>query len=118
MKDLKMVACGIALTALTACGGGGGSGGGAVDGRASLLASCSSQQGIGWLKKEHGEQYCECWADAAEQSLSPDNYKTLVKATQAEMKAADNADREKIVRQHTEVYSTVSDEASRICKQR
>ena len=111
----RMMTCGIALVALSACGGGSG---GAVDARASLLASCSSQQGIGWLKKEHGDQYCECWADAAEQSLSPDNYKILVKATQAEMEAADEADREKIVRQHTEIYSTVANEASGVCRQR
>ena len=107
--------CGVALMALTACGGGSG---GAVDARASLMAACSSQQGIGWLKKEHGDQYCECWADAAEQTLGPANYETLVKATQAEMKAADKADREKIVRQHTELYSMVSAEATKVCRQR
>lgn len=115
MDTCRTVACSVALVALTACGG---DSGGAADARASLLASCSSQQGIGWLKKEYGEQYCECWADAAEQGLSPDNYKSLVKATQAEMKAADEADREKIVRQHTEIYSAVSAEASNVCSQR
>ena len=93
---------------LSACGGGE-----PIDGRAVLLTSCETQQGIGWLKREYGDNYCECWADRAKEILSSENYQTLVKAADAETKAADVADRVKIVRQHTEIYSTVSDSTRR-----
>ena len=96
---------------LVACGGGE-----TVDSRAVLMASCETSQGIGWLKREYGDNYCECWADQAKEVLSSENFETLVKASQAETKAADEADREKIVRQHTEIYSTVSDAAGRCAK--
>lgn len=89
-----------------------------VDSHAVLVASCETQQGIGWLKREYGDNYCECWADQAKEVLSDANYQTLVKAAQAETQAADDADREKIVRQHTEIYSTVSDAAGRCAKGR
>ncbi len=87
-----------------------------IDSRAVLMASCESSQGIGYLKREYGESYCDCWADQAKEVLSSENYKTLVKAAQAETMAADKADREKIIRQHTEIYSTVSDAAKRCAK--
>ncbi len=80
------------------------------------MASCETKQGIGWLKREYGESYCDCWADQAKDVLSNENYQTLVKAAQAESQAADKADREKIIRQHTEIYSIVSDAARRCAK--
>jgi hypothetical protein len=101
----------VALTALVAC-----SSGDPIDSRAALMASCETSQGIGWLKREYGDSYCDCWADQAKEVLSSENYQTLVKAAQAETKAADKADREKIIRQHTEIYSTVSDAAKRCAK--
>jgi hypothetical protein len=101
-------AAGLAL-ALTACGGATDNGiGGGIDARAVLLESCNTQQGIGWLKKEYGEAYCECWVDQAKEVLGTDNYNTLVSASAAELEAVDDADREKIARRHTEIYSTVS----------
>ena len=87
-----------------------------IDSRAALMASCETSQGIGWLKREYGDSYCNCWADQAKEVLSSENYQTLVKVAQAETKAADKADREKIIRQHTEIYSTVSDAAKRCAK--
>jgi hypothetical protein len=107
----KLAGCGITVLALAACGGGE-----AVDGRASLMSACESSQGIGWLKREYGDNYCTCWADQARDVLSAENYRTLVEATQAELKAADKADREKIIREHTEIYSTVSAAAKRCAK--
>lgn len=101
-----------ALAALVACNGGD-----PIDSRAALMASCETSQGIGWLKREYGDGYCDCWADQAKEVLSSENYQALVKAAQAETKAADKADREKIVRQHTEIYSTVSDAAKRCAKE-
>jgi hypothetical protein len=101
----------VALAALVAC-----SGGDPIDSRAALMASCETSQGIGWLKREYGDSYCDCWADQANEVLSSENYQTLVKAAQAETKAADKADREKIIRQHTEIYSTVSGAAKRCAK--
>lgn len=97
------------ILTLAACGGT------PTDGRATLMAACDTQQGIGWLKREHGEQYCECWADKAREVLADENYGKLVAAAAAELKAADNADREKIVRENTSLYSTVSN-AARSCK--
>lgn len=102
----------VVLAGLAACGGGE-----QIDNRAVLMASCETQQGIGWLKREYGDSYCECWADQAKEVLSSENYQTLVKAAEAETKAADGADREKIIRQHTEIYSTVSD-ATRRCEKK
>ncbi|MCP5413267.1 MAG: hypothetical protein H6961_01405 [Chromatiaceae bacterium] len=87
-----------------------------VDGRATMLVACNSKPGIGWLKKEYGDKYCDCWADQAKEILSPENYVTLLDATAAELKAADKAEREKIYRKHTEIYSTVSDAAGRCAK--
>ena len=101
----------VALAGLVACDGGD-----PVDSRAALLASCETSQGIGWLKREYGDSYCNCWADQAKKVLSSENFQTFVKAAQAETKAADKADREKIIRQHTEMYSTVSDAARRCAK--
>ncbi len=87
-----------------------------IDGRAVLMASCETSQGIGWLKREYGDSYCDCWADQAKEVLSSENYEAFVKAAQAETQAADEADREKIIRQHTELYSTVSDAAAQCAK--
>lgn len=103
----------VVLTGLAACGGGE-----TIDSRAVLMASCETSQGIGWLKREYGDSYCDCWADQAKEVLSSENYQTLVEASQAETKAADKADREKIIRQHTEIYSTVSNAAKRCAKAR
>jgi hypothetical protein len=101
----------VAFAALVAC-----SSGDPIDSRAALMASCETSQGIGWLKREYGDSYCDCWADQAKAVLKSENYQTLVKAAQEEVKAADKADREKIIRQHTEIYSTVSEAAKRCAK--
>lgn len=101
----------VMLAGLVAC-----EGGDSIDSRAVLMASCETSQGIGWNKREYGDSYCDCWADQAKEVLSSENYQTLIKATQAETKAADKADRENIIRQHTGIYSTVSDAAKRCAK--
>ena len=101
----------VLMTGLLACGSGE-----SIDGRSVLMASCETSQGIGWYKREYGDGYCDCWADQAKQVLSGDNYQVLIKAAQAETKAADEADRERIIRQHTEIYSTVSDAAKQCAK--
>lgn len=93
--------------ALTACGRSDSGVGGGIDARATLLESCNTQQGIGWLKQEYGEAYCECWADQAKENLGTDDYNTLVSASAAELEAVDDADRTKIYRRHMELYSTV-----------
>ncbi|MGE0552231.1 MAG: hypothetical protein AB7R55_02250 [Gemmatimonadales bacterium] len=105
------------MLALMACAGGAERGGGdsPAAAREVLVSACSTQQGIGYLKREYGENYCECWADKALEVLSTANYRTLVDASRAELAAADGADREKIARQHTEIYSTVST-AAQACK--
>ena len=113
MRQTRLFAVGVLLMALVACGGGN-----PVDSRAALMNSCETSQGIGWNKREYGEHYCECWADQAKEVLSSENYQTLVTAAQEEVKAADKADREKIIRQHTEIYSTVSSAAKRCAKAR
>lgn len=108
---LGCVAALVVVAGLAACGGGG-----RVDSRAVLLNSCETSQGIGWLQREYGEGYCECWADQAKEVLSGENYQALVKAAQAELSAADEADREKIIRRHTEIYATVSAAAKRCAR--
>lgn len=112
MSNLARVFSGMVI-GLWACGGGdaGGESTESVpvgDARADILAACESQQGIGWLKKQHGDTYCSCWADKAKEKLSAPNYATLVEAVRAELKAADKADREAIVREHSTIYSAVS----------
>jgi hypothetical protein len=79
--------------------------------RAALIEACDSQQGIGWLKREYGEDYCECWADKAQEVLGEENYGRLVEASRAELVAADVADRERIARENTHLYSSVSSAA-------
>jgi uncharacterized lipoprotein YehR (DUF1307 family) len=111
MKQPNIVVGGVLLLALSACGDGE-----PIDSRADLMAACETSQGIGWNKREYGDRYCECWADQAKEILNSENYQTLVKAAQAEMKATDKANREKIIRQHTEIYSTVSGAAKRCAK--
>lgn len=91
------------LVSVTAC-----SEGSKVDATATLAEACNTQQGIGWLKKEYGENYCDCWVSQSKTVLSGDNYERFVSANAAAIKAADKADREKITRQHTELYSAVS----------
>jgi len=107
---------GFVLVAGWACGGSADAGGnGAGDGGdavAALTAACESQRGIGYLKREHGENYCECWVAKAREVLADDNYRTLVEAARAELRAADEADREAIAREHTTLYSTVASAAS------
>ena len=78
------------------------------EGRAALLEACETQQGIGWLKREHGDGYCECWADKAQEVLGEANYSRLVQASRAEVAAADVADRERIVRENTDLHASVS----------
>jgi len=90
----------------------------AQDGRATMMSACETQRGIGWLKRNHGERYCDCWADQAKEVLSAENHATLLKATEAELEAADKADREKIRREHTELYSTVSRAAKSCARKR
>ena len=87
------------------------------EGRAALIKACETQQGIGWLKQEHGEDYCECWAEKAQEVLGEMNYGRLVQASRAELASADVADRERIVRENTDLYSSVSN-AARSCTSR
>jgi len=96
---------------LAACGSGG-----AIDDVATLRTECETSQGIGWMKREYGENWCDCWVSAAKEGLSDSNYKTLVKASAEVVKAADNADRDKIYRQHTTLFSATSDLATRYCR--
>jgi hypothetical protein len=81
------------------------------EGRAALVEACETQQGIGRLKREHGDDYCECWADKAQEVLGEANYSRLVQASRAELASDDVADREKIARENTELYSSVSSAA-------
>lgn len=81
------------------------------DPRTALLEACETQQGIGWLKREYGDTYCECWADKAQEVLGEDNYGKLVQASRAELGAENAADRERIVRENTHLYSSVSNAA-------
>lgn len=96
---------------LAACGGGS-----SIDDTAILAESCNTQQGIGWLKREYGEGYCDCWVAQAKEVLSAENYRTFVKVNEQELNAADAADRERLARQHTELYSTVSSAAKSCTK--
>jgi hypothetical protein len=75
------------------------------------VEACDTQQGFGWLKREHGGDYSECWADRAQEVLGEVNYTRLVQAARAELAAADAADRERIVRENTDLYSSGSSAA-------
>ncbi|MDO9460879.1 MAG: hypothetical protein Q7N95_12300 [Alphaproteobacteria bacterium] len=109
---MKMIiTLGACVLMLAACGEEG-----TVDVRANMIEACGTKQGIGWLKREYGDNYCECWADQAVKVLSPANYEVLVKAVQLELEAADKADREKIYREHTAIYSTVAAAAKSCAK--
>lgn len=69
---------GVTLLALWGCGGG--EAREQEEGEAprmALMEACGTQQGIGWLKREYGENYCACWADTAQEVLSEANYRTL-----------------------------------------
>lgn len=114
-NNMPFALCSALLLAMSGCGDSGGAAA-RVDAREQMLQACDTQQGIGWLKREYGEQYCECWADQAKEVLSPANYATLVDAVAAELEAADAADRERIARRHTEIYSTVADAAARCAR--
>lgn len=114
-RTIPPVLCGAVFLAVSGCGDSGG-GAARVDVRDQMLEACNTQPGIGFLKREYGQQYCDCWADQAREVLSPANYATLVDAVAAELKAADNADRDKIARRHTEIYSTVHDAAARCAR--
>jgi hypothetical protein len=81
------------------------------EGRAALIEACDTQQGIGWLKREYGEDYCACWADRAQEVLGEENYRRLVEASRAELVSADVADRERIARGNTHLYASVSNAA-------
>ncbi len=112
MARQPMLWCSVALLGLWACGAGSaGEQFTEAENRAALVDACESQQGIGWLKREHGDNYCECWADRAQEVLGEANYSRLVQATRAELAAADVADRERIVRENTDLYSSVSSTA-------
>lgn len=93
------------VLSLAACAGGELS---AEESRSAVVEACETQQGIGWLKREYGERYCECYADTALEVLSEENYDVLARASRAELDAADVADRERIARENTSVYSSVS----------
>lgn len=99
----------VALLGLWACGAGPASDPFTEEeGRAALIEACETQQGIGWLKREYGEDYCGCWADKAKEVLGEENYSSLVQASRAELAAgADVADRDRIARENTHLYSSV-----------
>jgi hypothetical protein len=58
MKWIRMTVAVIAGVGLVACGDD--DAGSSVDATAVLTEACNTQQGIGWLKKEYGETYCDC----------------------------------------------------------
>jgi len=102
----------VALLGLWACGAGSaGDQFTEAEDRAALVEACNTQQGIGWLKREYGEGYCECWADKAREVLGDANYSRLAQASRAELASADVADRERIARENTDLYSSVSNAA-------
>jgi hypothetical protein len=112
MARQRLMLSGLALLGLWACGAG--SSGDELteeEARAALVEACETQQGIGWLKSEYGDAYCECWADKAEEVLGEENYDKLVQASRAELASADVADRERIARENTHLYSSVSNAA-------
>lgn len=109
---MRYVLTSVALFGLLACGAGTADDQPtAEDGRAALIEACETQQGIGWLKREHGDDYCGCWADRAQEVLGEANYVRLVRVSRAELAAPDVADRERIVRENSELYSSVSSAA-------
>jgi hypothetical protein len=116
MTALKLLTGAIALAAIAAiaaCGGGG-----KANDRAAIVEACNTQQGAGWLRKEYGENYCECYADTAKEKLDADAYKTLAAASREELKAGDDeAAREAIARRNTRVYSEASHQAQS-CKKK
>src|SRR5690606_21098001 len=116
MTKLALVWSGIAVVGLWACGAGNAEDSFTEEeGRAALIEACGTQQGIGWLKREYGDNYCDCWADKAKDVLGEANYGKLVQASRAELAAADAADRETIARENTDLYSSVSN-AAQSCK--
>jgi hypothetical protein len=102
----------VALLGLLACGAEASEEGFTEEeGRAALIEACDTQQGINWIKSQYGEDYCECWADKAREVLGDENYGQLVQASRAELSSADVADRERIARENTHLYSSVSSAA-------
>ncbi|HNR22300.1 MAG TPA: hypothetical protein PKL49_04675 [Steroidobacteraceae bacterium] len=111
MKQMAMMKLLIGATLFVVLAGCGGSAG-TTDDRTAIIDACNTQQGAGWLRKEYGENYCECYADTAQQKLDSDSYRTLAAASREELKAADDeAARETIARRNTGVYSEASHHA-------
>lgn len=108
MTMMKALIGAALVVALAACGGGTGT----EDDRTAVIEACNSQQGIGWLRKEYGENYCQCYADTAKAQMDADSYKALATASREELKVVDDkAAREAIARQNTLVYSEASHHA-------
>lgn len=112
MSKQPLLWTGVALLGLWACGSGGaGERFTEEEDRVALVDACETQQGIGWLKSQHGEDYCQCWADKAKEVLGAANYSELAQASRAELASDDVADRERIARENTHLYSSVSNAA-------
>lgn len=102
MTIVKVLISATMFAALTACGGGAGK----MDDRTAIIEACNTQQGAGWLRKEYGENYCECYADTAKEKLDADFYKALVAASREALKVVDDeAAREAIARRNTRFYA-------------
>lgn len=113
MATVKVLVGMAALLALAGCDAGG-----KTDERSAVIEACNTQQGAGWYRKEYGENYCECYADAAKEKMDKVSYETLAAASREELKARDDKGaREAIARRNTQVYSEASRHAQS-CKKK
>lgn len=110
---LRKVTLSMVVVTLGACAAGEGD---TPDERTVLINACETQQGIGWLRKEYGENYCACWADAAKDSLGQATYAQLVKASRAELKAENETERESLARAAFGAYAQAADAARMVCR--
>jgi len=110
---LRNVTFGIVVITLGACAAGEGD---TADERTVLISACETQQGIGWLRKEYGEDYCACWADAAKDGLDQATYAELVKASRAELKAENETERENLARAAFGANAQAADAARMACR--
>ncbi len=113
LKILGVLAGGLVLLVFAGC-----ERGSAEGDRAALIQACDTQKGAGWLRKEYGEDYCACRADKAREALDSETYRQLVKASKAELKAADKAERETIARDSFKAYAQAADAARSACKKK
>jgi len=106
----------LGVLVLAACGGEAAERSTAEGDRVALIEACETQQGIEWLRREYGEDYCDCRADVAKEALDVPTYRMLVEGARAELEAGSPEEREGIARDAFEAYAQAADAARMNCR--